>query len=645
MGSGASKSKSGNSTEKLQTREGKSLIKNLSGHTGGINCMDISSNLLLTGSDDRTARIWDLDNFECKVVLEGHGGYVSCCKLWSGNYALTGSFDKTIRKWNNKSGNCILKLEHHSGIVSKMLVFGDFLFTSSYDSTAVCWNLRSGEASRIFRGHTKSVLPIAYVKGSEHDPGGSTDLERNRDSLVTGSMDRTAKLWNITSATSLKTFRGHQGAVLCVEVDLESKMLFTGSTDHTIRKWSLATGAPLKVFKGHEGSVLRLQLRHRLLYSASVDTTARCWVAEFGDTTRKYVGHDHMISDMTYHHGIVFTGSGDNTVRAFDAKSGAQKRVMKGHRYVVNCLQPHDGILLSGSYDGVVKVWNIRDIIKDKEVGSTTTLSSSVRSSTTQHRRHSSDTQSEIDVTIKNELHLNGHKTKRANFVETTNETTRGHRRVRRPHGGKIAPSRGGKNVNNNSIYVGDFSFGSDKLDAVVEGEDYWAESSNQSSLVSLNEKKPINGRMTVTSQNSKVPESTGSKVLRSDFHPAVTKQISSDLLTKRPRTDTSLQHHSDVINDLALVDEEMRMIAMETSSNTSGYRTADNNSPTSPITSSCEQNAREKSSSKENRRERSITSQKSSKIPTAVKTSKHIRGIMTPKEKKQLEQEILDMV
>ena len=47
-------------------------LQTLSGHTGGINCMDILDNQLLTGSDDRTARLWDLTTQECKV------GWVYC---------------------------------------------------------------------------------------------------------------------------------------------------------------------------------------------------------------------------------------------------------------------------------------------------------------------------------------------------------------------------------------------------------------------------------------------------------------------------------------------------------------------------------------------------------------------------------------
>lgn len=41
-------------------------------------------------------------------------------------------------------------------------------------------------------------------------------------------MDKTARLWNISSGSSLKIYKGHKGAILCLAVDHDNKMLFTG---------------------------------------------------------------------------------------------------------------------------------------------------------------------------------------------------------------------------------------------------------------------------------------------------------------------------------------------------------------------------------------------------------------------------------
>lgn len=73
-----------------------------------------------------------------------------------------------------------------SGVVNKMLLFGDFLFTTAYDSTIVCWNVTNGESTRVYKGHTKNVLPIAYIEGPDHDSNGMSNIDCNKDAIVTG---------------------------------------------------------------------------------------------------------------------------------------------------------------------------------------------------------------------------------------------------------------------------------------------------------------------------------------------------------------------------------------------------------------------------------------------------------------------------
>jgi len=36
--------------------------------------------------------------------------------------------------------------------------------------------------------------------------------------------------------------------------------LFSGSADHTIRSWDILTGTPVRSFKGHQGSIIQIQV-------------------------------------------------------------------------------------------------------------------------------------------------------------------------------------------------------------------------------------------------------------------------------------------------------------------------------------------------------------------------------------------------
>ena len=55
---------------------------------------------IITGSEDRTMRMWDVRSGECIQILQGHTGFVYCVHLHSSGYLLTGSSDQTVRTWD-----------------------------------------------------------------------------------------------------------------------------------------------------------------------------------------------------------------------------------------------------------------------------------------------------------------------------------------------------------------------------------------------------------------------------------------------------------------------------------------------------------------------------------------------------------------
>ena len=75
----------------------------LSGHTRLISSVALTPDgrWALTGSDDGTARLWDLANLSKRPrVFEGHTeGIVSVALTPDGTWALTGSYDTTARLW------------------------------------------------------------------------------------------------------------------------------------------------------------------------------------------------------------------------------------------------------------------------------------------------------------------------------------------------------------------------------------------------------------------------------------------------------------------------------------------------------------------------------------------------------------------
>ena len=77
---------------------------------------------------------------------------------------------------------------------------GQSILTGSDDNTAKLWDLK-GHELQSFQGHTSSVLSVAFA------PDGQ--------SILTGSEDNTAKLWDL-KGHELQSFQGHTSYVLSV---------------------------------------------------------------------------------------------------------------------------------------------------------------------------------------------------------------------------------------------------------------------------------------------------------------------------------------------------------------------------------------------------------------------------------------------
>ena len=245
---------------KDETGLGQHCLEIMDDHESGINCMALSDDgsVLATGSEDRTARLWTTktEYCECIGILKGHDDYINCMAIEE-NYVLTGSADKTVRKWDMSTCECVLVFHGHTSLLNRLICTGDFIFSSSYDRTARCWDFDTGECVRVFDGHKRGVYPLIFIPSDEENVSPETfDWDGNKDLLLSGSADHTARSWSFETGKTLQVFKGHTGAVTCMSTDINGRMLYTGSTDHTVRSWDVLKGEVVKVFEGHQASII-----------------------------------------------------------------------------------------------------------------------------------------------------------------------------------------------------------------------------------------------------------------------------------------------------------------------------------------------------------------------------------------------------
>ncbi|MDW8002975.1 MAG: WD40 repeat domain-containing protein [Deltaproteobacteria bacterium] len=129
--------------------------KVLEGHWSGVNVVLFSHDgrYLLSGSDDCTIILWDVNKGTLLHVYRGHTQGISCLALSpNGRLFASGSWDATVRVWDIESGNCVKVLSGmHTMKVSSVSFVNEFTVFST-DSIRVTWDLRTGKILHIYRG-------------------------------------------------------------------------------------------------------------------------------------------------------------------------------------------------------------------------------------------------------------------------------------------------------------------------------------------------------------------------------------------------------------------------------------------------------------------------------------------------------------
>jgi hypothetical protein len=134
---------------------------------------------------------------------------------------------------------------------------------------------------RCFKGHTASVYSVAF----------SPDGKR----ALSGSLDKTMRLWEVDTGKELRRFESHKGWFFSVAFSPDGKQVLSGNNDKKARLWTVdvQTGKELRRFEGHTGDVYGATFSPdgKRIASASDDKTLRLWDIQTGKELSRFTGH------------------------------------------------------------------------------------------------------------------------------------------------------------------------------------------------------------------------------------------------------------------------------------------------------------------------------------------------------------------
>ncbi|ETO26656.1 hypothetical protein RFI_10477 [Reticulomyxa filosa] len=191
--------------------------------------------MIVSSSADNIIRLWDINTGQQIKSFQGHSDIITYIDFsFHNQFILSSSYDKTIRLWNVTTGSQLFLLKGHQDVIVKSLFSYDchFIVSCSFDKTIRLWDFLSLSSSL----SSSSSIPIHVLKGHSDI---ITDIQFSPDhqTIISCSMDKTIRIWDIQTGFPLHTWIAHSQGILGLDISFDASNILTFSEDQTIRLW------------------------------------------------------------------------------------------------------------------------------------------------------------------------------------------------------------------------------------------------------------------------------------------------------------------------------------------------------------------------------------------------------------------------
>lgn len=347
----------------------------LSSHAGGINSLAVTKETedrhwIISASEDKTLKIWDLKNGTLARTLLGHEDSVTSIAVTpDGKVGISASEDSNIIVWDLENDSVKQIFRVGARVKTK------YKWRDTYDDEVIALAITPDGNRAVFTcGWLKRTLKVWDINsGLEPYEIASYDgwIDKSQSvaitpdgQKVTAILKDVIKIWDIEKRQELYTLIGHTDSVNSITISPDGKLVISASYDKTIRIWDIETGIKKRTLKGHSGGVngVVVTSNGQQLVSVSSDRTLKVWDIKSGEILKNIDSHGINVSvaAITLDGKQAIAAAGNN-LKVWDWNlDGKDQFFEQGKGNSLTAIASDGKLAVSTSNDNILKIWDLK---------------------------------------------------------------------------------------------------------------------------------------------------------------------------------------------------------------------------------------------------------------------------------------------
>jgi WD40 repeat protein len=249
----------------------------------------------VTASADGSLKVWDVETGEVTQTLQGHSAQVKGVALTGdGKQVVSASNDGTVRVWDLDSGSTLRILQDFTGGGVAITPDAKWVISSSADNNLTVRDLETGRVIRTLSEDCQIEAPVVLTPDGKCAISGIEDreLEPDSDEFFSSWIVSNPRLrvWDVETGRTVRTLNGDSTRVRGLAVARNRELVVSASMDETLGVWDLETGVDLQTLEGHTGVVngVAVMPDGERAVSVSRDRTLGVWDLDISEALTRF---------------------------------------------------------------------------------------------------------------------------------------------------------------------------------------------------------------------------------------------------------------------------------------------------------------------------------------------------------------------